>query len=176
MGARIRCSSGPALTKAGDVMGLLSNINTGDVLFIDEICTFHIKMQQAILTALQEKKYPITGQSEMSSGAMVRTEACPCDFVLVAAGNLETVRDMHPALRSRIRGYGYEIYMNDAMKDTLDNRRKIVQVVAQEVNKDMKIPHFTYEAVEEIVNEAKRRAGRKGYITMKIRIICRSDS
>jgi Holliday junction DNA helicase RuvB len=37
MGARIRCTSGPALAKAGDVMGLLSNINTGDVLFIDEI-------------------------------------------------------------------------------------------------------------------------------------------
>jgi len=148
--------------------GMIHKSHKG-VLFIDEISTFHIKMQQAILTALQEKKYPITGQSEMSSGAMVRTDACPCDFVLVAAGNLETVRDMHPALRSRIRGYGYEIYMNDAMKDTLDNRRKIVQVVAQEVNKDTKIPHFTYEAVEEIVNEAKRRAGRKGYITMKIR-------
>jgi Holliday junction DNA helicase RuvB len=37
MGTRIRCSSGPALVKAGDVMGLLSNINTGDILFIDEI-------------------------------------------------------------------------------------------------------------------------------------------
>ena len=37
MGAKIRCSSGPALAKAGDVMGLLSNVNTGDVLFIDEI-------------------------------------------------------------------------------------------------------------------------------------------
>jgi len=148
--------------------GMIHRSHKG-VLFIDEISTFHIKMQQAILTALQEKKYPITGQSEMSSGAMVRTEPCPCDFVLVAAGNLETVRDMHPALRSRIRGYGYEVYMNNVMKDTLDNRRKIVQVVAQEVNKDKKIPHFRYEAVEEVVNEAKRRAGRKGYITMKIR-------
>ena len=148
--------------------GMIHRAHNG-VLFIDEISTFHIKMQQAILTALQEKKYSITGQSEMSSGAMVRTEACPCNFVLVAAGNLETVRDMHPALRSRIRGYGYEVYMNDVMKDTLENRRKIVQVVAQEVTKDKKIPHFTYEAVEEIVNEAVRRAGRKGYITMKIR-------
>ena len=148
--------------------GMIHRAHKG-VLFIDEISTFQVKMQQAILTALQEKKYSITGQSEMSSGAMVRTEACPCNFVLVAAGNLETVRDMHPALRSRIRGYGYEIYMNDVMKDTIENKRKIVQVVAQEVTKDKKIPHFTYEAVVEIVNEAQRRAGRKGYITMRIR-------
>ncbi|MHC1604810.1 MAG: ATP-dependent protease LonB [Candidatus Methanofastidiosia archaeon] len=148
--------------------GMIHRAHKG-VLFIDEISTFQIKMQQAILTALQEKKFSITGQSEMSSGAMVRTEPCPCDFVLIAAGNLETVQNMHPALRSRIRGYGYEIYMNDAMKDTIENRRRIVQVVAQEVNKDKKIPHFTYDAVVEIVNEARRRAGRKGYITMKIR-------
>ncbi|HHN81111.1 MAG TPA: ATP-dependent protease LonB [Methanomicrobia archaeon] len=148
--------------------GMIHRAHKG-VLFIDEISTFQVKMQQAILTALQDNKYSITGQSEMSSGAMVRTESAPCDFVLIAAGNIETVRDMHPALRSRIRGYGYELYMNDAMKDTLENRRRIVQVVAQEVHKDGKIPHFTYDAVQEIVNEARRRAGRKGYITMRIR-------
>ncbi|MHC1608888.1 MAG: ATP-dependent protease LonB [Candidatus Methanofastidiosia archaeon] len=148
--------------------GMIHRAHKG-VLFIDEISTFQTKMQQAILTSMQEKKYSITGQSEMSSGAMVRTEVCPCDYVLIAAGNLETVSGMHPALRSRIRGYGYEIFMNDAMKDTLENRRRIVQVVAQEVGKDKKIPQFTYDAVVEIVNEARRRAGRKGYITMKMR-------
>ena len=37
MGAKIKTTSGPALVKQGDVMGLLSNINTGDILFIDEI-------------------------------------------------------------------------------------------------------------------------------------------
>jgi len=37
MGAKIKTTSGPALVKQGDVMGLLSNVNTGDILFIDEI-------------------------------------------------------------------------------------------------------------------------------------------
>ncbi len=45
---------------------------------------------------------------------------------------------MHPALRSRIRGYGYEVYMNDTMDDNDENRRKLVQFVAQEVAKDKK--------------------------------------
>lgn len=135
--------------------GMIHRAHKG-VLFIDEISTFKINMQQAMLTALQNKEYSITGQSEMSSGAMVRTKKVPCDFILVAAGNLETLKAMHPALRSRMRGYGYEFHMNNTMPDTVENRRKLVQVVAQEVEKDGKIPHFTRNAVKEVVNEARR--------------------
>ncbi|AEK72402.1 ATP-dependent protease Lon [Thermococcus sp. 4557] len=148
--------------------GMIHRAHKG-VLFIDEVATLSLKMQQSLLTAMQEKRFPITGQSEMSSGAMVRTEPVPCDFVLVAAGNLDTVDKMHPALRSRIRGYGYEVYMRTTMPDTLENRKKLVQFVAQEVIRDGKIPHFTREAVEEIVREAQKRAGRKGHLTLRLR-------
>jgi len=148
--------------------GMIHRAHKG-VLFIDEIATLTLKMQQSLLTAMQEKKMPITGQSELSSGAMVRTEPVPCDFILVAAGNLDTVDKMHPALRSRIRGYGYEVYMRTTMPDTLENRRKLVRFVAQEVVKDGKIPHFTKDAVEEIVREAQKRAGRKGHLTLRLR-------
>ncbi len=148
--------------------GMIHRAHRG-VLFIDEVATLSLKMQQSLLTAMQEKKFPITGQSEMSSGAMVRTEPVPCDFILVAAGNLDTVDKMHPALRSRIRGYGYEVYMRTTMPDTIENRKKLVQFVAQEVKRDGKIPHFTKEAVEEIVREAQKRAGRKGHLTLRLR-------
>ncbi len=73
------------------------------VLFVDEINILRMESQQSLLTAMQEKKFSIVGQSERSSGAMVKTEAVPCDFILVAAGNLDAVQGMHPALRSRIR-------------------------------------------------------------------------
>lgn len=139
------------------------------VLFIDEINTLRIESQQHLLTALQEKEFPITGQSERSSGAMVKTDPVPCDFVMVAAGNLDAMRGMHPALRSRIKGYGYELYMKDTMEDTPQNRRKLVRFVAQEVAKDGKIPHFDREAVAEILQEARRRAGRKGHLTLVLR-------
>ncbi|MFH0970181.1 MAG: ATP-binding protein [Candidatus Diapherotrites archaeon] len=52
--------------------------SSGGVLFLDEIATLSMKSQQELLTAMQEKKYSITGQSEMSSGAMTRTEPVPC--------------------------------------------------------------------------------------------------
>ena len=59
----------------------------------------------------------------MSSGALVKTEPVPCDFLLVAAGNMQDIQHMHPALRSRIRGYGYEVYMESTMEDNkLDTR------------------------------------------------------
>jgi len=139
------------------------------VLFIDEVSTLRPKSQQELLTALQEKKYSITGQSEMSSGAQVRTEPVPCDFILVAAGNYQDVQRMHPALRSRIRGYGYEVYMDETINDNEANTLKFAQFVAQEVRKDGKIPHFTRAAVERIVNEARKRAGRKNKLSLKLR-------
>ena len=139
------------------------------VLFIDEINTLRLESQQSLLTALQEKEYPITGQSERSSGALVKTEPVPCDFIMVSAGNLDAVQKMHPALRSRIKGYGYEVYMRDSMEDSPENRKKLVRFVAQEVVRDGHIPHFDEGAVEEVIREARRRAGRKGHLTLKLR-------
>jgi len=139
------------------------------VLYIDEINTLSLPSQQHLLTAIQEKKFQITGQSERSFGAMVKTEPASCDFILVSAGNLDALRGMHPALRSRIRGYGYEIYLNSVMDDTGENREKLIRFVAQEVKKDTKIPHYSKEAVAEIIHEAQRRAGRKGKLSLRLR-------
>ncbi|MDO5850508.1 MAG: ATP-dependent protease LonB [Methanobacteriaceae archaeon] len=148
--------------------GMIHKAHKG-VLYIDEIGTMSMKTQQELLSAMQEKKYSITGQSENSSGAMVRSQAVPCDFVLVASGNIQVLEGMHIAMRSRIRGYGYEVFMKDYMDDTEENRRKLVQFVAQEVKNDGRIPHFTPGALDEIILEAKRRAGKKDALTLKLR-------
>lgn len=148
--------------------GDIHKANKG-VLFIDEINMLKMESQQALLTAMQERKMSITGQSERSSGALVKSEAVPCDFILVCAGNLDALQGMHPALRSRIRGYGYEVYMRNTMKDTEDNRGFLARFVAQEVIKDEKIPHFDKYAVGEIIKEAQRRAGRRGELTLRLR-------
>lgn len=148
--------------------GMIHKANKG-VLYIDEIGTMSMKTQQELLSAMQEKKYSITGQSENSSGAMVRSQAVPCDFVLVASGNIKVLEGMHIAMRSRIRGYGYEVFMKDSMDDTLENRKKLVQFVAQEVKNDGRIPQFNTDALDEIILEAKRRSGKKDSLTLKLR-------
>ncbi|OEC98037.1 Lon-like ATP-dependent protease [Methanobrevibacter gottschalkii] len=148
--------------------GMIHKANRG-VLYIDEIGTMSMKTQQELLSAMQEKQYAITGQSENSSGAMVRSQAVPCDFVLVASGNLQVLEGMHIAMRSRIRGYGYEVFMKDYMEDTTENREKLVQFVAQEVKNDGRIPHFATDALDEIIMEAKRRSGKQNALTLRLR-------
>ncbi|WP_267163322.1 ATP-dependent protease LonB [Halovenus salina] len=148
--------------------GAIHKANKG-VLFVDEINTLDIRSQQKLMTAIQEGEFSVTGQSERSSGAMVQTEPVPCDFVMVAAGNMDAMQNMHPALRSRIKGYGYEVYMDDTIDDTAEMRRKYARFVAQEVKKDGRLPHFTRDAIEEIVLESRRRAGRKGQLTLELR-------
>ncbi|PKL65898.1 MAG: ATP-dependent protease LonB [Methanomicrobiales archaeon HGW-Methanomicrobiales-3] len=162
--------SGGLETPAHDrVEGGAIHRSNGGVLFIDEINTLDPHSQQNLLTALQEGEFPITGQSERSSGAMVRTEPVPCRFVMVAAGNIDAISGMHPALRSRIRGYGYEVYMAESMDDTPENRQKYVRFIAQEVKNDGKIPHFDQSAIDEIIREARRRSNRKDHLTLKLR-------
>lgn len=135
------------------------------VLYIDEISALSPESQQALLTAFQDKQLSITGRSQGSSGTMIRTEPVPCDFIMVLAGNLTDVNKLHPALRSRITGYGYEIYMNTSMDDKPHNRYRLAQFVAQEVRKDGKIPHFTFEAVEEVIAKAKEMSPHDNRLT-----------
>jgi Lon-like ATP-dependent protease len=100
---------------------------------------------------------------------MVRTAPVPCDFVLVLAGNMADVQKMHPALRSRIRGYGYEIVTASQMPDTPENRAALIRFVAQEVRKDGKIPHFSRVAIEAILAEAAKRAPTPGHLSLHLR-------
>ena len=143
------------------------------VLYIDEVNLLRLEEQQALLTAMQERAFPISGRSERSSGALTKTEPVPCDFILIAAGNLDAIQGMHPALRSRIRGYGYEVYVNSEMPDTSRNRRRLIRFIAQEVIRDMgtnrEIPHFDKSAVGIILREAQRRAGRRGKLSLRLR-------
>ncbi|NGM69690.1 ATP-dependent protease LonB [Natronolimnobius sp. AArcel1] len=148
--------------------GSIHKSNKG-VLFVDEINTLDVRTQQKLMTAIQEGEFAITGQSERSSGAMVQTEPVPCDFVMIAAGNLDAMENMHPALRNRVKGYGYEVYMEDTIESTAEMRRKYARFVAQEVERDGRLPHFTRDAVEEIILEAKRRSGRKNHLTLHFR-------
>tara|TARA_Y100000034_G_C6884435_1_gene405874 strand:- start:770 stop:2191 length:1422 start_codon:yes stop_codon:yes gene_type:complete len=148
--------------------GMIHRAHNG-VLFVDEVATLEPTTQQDLLTAMQEGKYSITGQSERSAGAMVRTEPVPCNFILVAAGNTDTIKKMHPALRSRIRGYGYEIVMDNYIDDNLENKELFYRFVAQEVSKDGKIPHFSKKACNEILRFARRMSGRKNKLTLRLR-------
>jgi len=154
--------------------GAVHRANKG-VLYIDEIRMLRMEEQQALLVAMQERELSISGRSERSSGALTKSEPVPTDFILVAAGNLDSIQNMHPALRSRIRGYGYEVYVNTDMKDTERNRRRLIRFIAQEVGNEMSkgtgkpIPHFDKQAISLVLKEAQRRSGRRGKLSLRLR-------
>jgi Lon-like ATP-dependent protease len=76
---------------------------------------------------------------------------------------------IHPALRSRIRGAGYEIYTRMVMDDTAENQWLLTRLVAQEVRRDGKIPHFRAAAVQAVLEAARHRAGHPEQLSCRFR-------
>ena len=142
------------------------------VLFIDELP--HLgHLQRYILTAMQEKRFPITGRNPQSGGAAVRVDNVPCDFILVAASNIQDIHRILSPLRSRIAGGGYEVLLETTMPDTEGNRIKLAQFCAQEIASDGRLKPATQGAVQELIREARRRAetmdGRRNALTLRLR-------
>ena len=138
------------------VPGAIHEAHEG-VLFIDELP--HLEnLQNFILTAMQEKKFPIVGRNPQSAGAAVKVEDVPCDFLFVGACNIKDLGRILPPLRSRILGNGYELLLDTVMPDTTENRGKLRQFITQEIILDGRIPHADEGGVEEIIEEARRRA------------------
>jgi ATP-dependent Lon protease len=121
---------------------------------------------------MQEKVFTIVGRNPMSSGASVRVEGVPCDFLFVGACNINDIKHITPPLRSRIRGDGYEVLMNAYMEDSAANQQSIVQFISQEIIKDGKIPHAERKAVMLLMDEARdiaRRVDNAKGLTLRLR-------
>jgi holliday junction DNA helicase RuvB len=59
MGAQIRVTSGPAVERAGDLASLLTNLQDGDILFIDEIHRLHRSVEEVLYAAMEDFKLDI---------------------------------------------------------------------------------------------------------------------
>ena len=138
------------------VAGSIHEAHEG-VLFIDELPQLG-HLQRFILTAMQEKRFPISGRNPQSAGASVKVDSVPCDFIFVGACNIQDLPHILSPLRSRITGGGYEVLVETTMPDTEANRAKLAQFVAQEVAIDKRIPAASADAIRAIVDEARRRA------------------
>lgn len=59
MGSNLKCTSGPTIEKAGDLAGLLTNLEEGDVLFIDEIHRLQKTIEEYLYPAMEDFKLDI---------------------------------------------------------------------------------------------------------------------
>jgi len=59
MGAGLRITSGPVLTRAGDLAALMTDLQDGDVLFIDEIHRLHRSVEEMLYSAMEDGRLDI---------------------------------------------------------------------------------------------------------------------
>lgn len=142
------------------------------ILYIDEIKNLKPTEAVTLLTVLEDGQLPITLRSRWDEGntaAMaVATAPVPSMCFLVGAGNFDSIGKIHMALMDRIYGYGKVVRMNNDMVNTVENRRKYVQFIAQEVSRFHLIP-FSREACEEIIDEGRRRSNKRAGLTTRFR-------
>jgi len=142
------------------------------ILYIDEIKNLNPIEAVTLLTVLEDGQLSVTTRGHLINGGTaamaVSTEPVPCMCFLVGAGNFDSIGQMHPALMDRIYGYGKVVRMNNDMPNTVENRRKYVQFIAQEVKRFHLVP-FSREACDEIVEEGRRRSNKRDALTTKFR-------
>src|SRR3954452_18211593 len=82
LGVNIRTSSGPALEKPGDLVSTLTNMRTGDILFIDEIHRLKPIIEEFLYPAMEDYRIDI----RLSDGPKAQTITMPIEpFTLVGA-------------------------------------------------------------------------------------------
>jgi Holliday junction DNA helicase RuvB len=82
LGVNIRTSSGPALEKPGDLVGTLTNLRAGDILFIDEIHRLRPIIEEFLYPAMEDYKIDI----RLSEGPKAQTITMPIEpFTLIGA-------------------------------------------------------------------------------------------
>src|SRR5688572_13191279 len=82
VGAQVHVTNGPALTKGADLVGILTKLSFGDVLFIDEVHRLSAVVEEYLYPAMEDFKVDIT----LDQGSHARTVTIPLPpFTLIGA-------------------------------------------------------------------------------------------
>lgn len=129
LGVNIRTTSGPALEKPGDLVGTLTNLRAGDILFIDEIHRLRPIIEEFLYPAMEDYKIDI----RLSDGPNAQTVTMPIEkFTLVGA----TTR--YGMLTSPLRArFGFTVRLDFYPVDEIEMIvRRTAEVLAVELQDD----------------------------------------
>ena len=128
MGSKITTTSGPALERTGDLMGILTNLGEGDILFIDEIHRLPANIEEFLYPAMEDYKVDFV----VDKGMFAKTINVPLKrFTLVGA----TTRagSLSAPLRNRFGlFYHLEFYTVDELLKIIRRSAKILQAQLDE--------------------------------------------
>lgn len=125
LGGALRSTSGPAIERVGDLAALLSNMGSGDILFIDEIHRLSRSIEEVLYPAMESGVLNII----IGKGPSARTIELPLPpFTLVAATT--RVAELSAPLRSRFSGgtFRLEFYSETDIAQIIKRSAKILGV------------------------------------------------
>jgi Holliday junction DNA helicase RuvB len=124
MEAQMRATSGPALERAGDLAAILSNLEAGDVLFIDEIHRLPRAVEEVLYTAMEDFQLDIV-VGKGPGARSIRLDLPPFSLM----GATTRVGRVSPPLRDR---FGYvariEYYPPKELRSVVDRSAEILAV------------------------------------------------
>lgn len=122
--SNIRVTSGPIIDKPGDLAGLLTNLEKGDVLFIDEIHRINHSIEEYLYSAMEDFKIDIM----IDSGPSAKTVQIQLNpFTLIGATTRSGL--LSAPLRSRFSiNSRLEYYKSHVLKKIIERSSKILNV------------------------------------------------
>ncbi len=124
-GRQMKATSGPAIEKVGDLASVLTNLNAGDILFIDEIHRLNKTIEEVLYPAMESGTLDII-IGKGPSARTIQLELPP--FTLLAATT--KVAGISSPLRSRFSGgvYRLEFYTEPEIEEIVHRSAKILGV------------------------------------------------
>lgn len=128
LGAQIKTCSGPTLEKAGDLASLLTNLEQGDILFLDECHRMGKSVMEMFYSALEEFQLHLI----MGKGPMARTMDLDLPrFTLIGATT--RIGLLPSALRNRFGAiFQLQFYSQEEIKQILQRSSKLLQIPVDE--------------------------------------------
>ncbi|MGA3065505.1 MAG: Holliday junction branch migration DNA helicase RuvB [Tepidisphaeraceae bacterium] len=128
MNAEVHVTNGPALTKGADLVGILTKLNAGDVLFIDEIHRLPAIVEEYLYPAMEDFKVDIT----LDSGMHARTITMPlAPFTLIGATT--RIGLLSGPMRSRFGIANHiEFYTPQSLHEILRHNSKLLKLEAED--------------------------------------------
>jgi Holliday junction DNA helicase RuvB len=154
MGTHVTVTAGPALTKGGDLVGTLTKLQRGDVLFIDEVHRLPIAVEEFIYPAMEDYKIDFTIDSGMHAKT-IPIELKP--FTLIGATTRAGL--VSGPMRSRFGiTHNLEFYSDDDLLTILQRNAELLQVGGTEADAALLNIAKRSRGTPRIANRLLRRA------------------
>lgn len=129
VGTQIKITSGPAIERVGDLASILTNLSSGEILFIDEAHRLNKMIEEVLYPAMESRTLDII-IGKGPSARSIQLELPP--FTLIAATTRAAL--LSSPLRSRFSGgiFRLEFYTEDEIKKIIMRSAKILGVEINE--------------------------------------------